>query len=617
MEENAKLLSFLIENPYLSQRELSKKMEISLGKTNNILKKCIENKFVIKNGDNKSFRYLITETGEAYLKENLEKIKETKIMINEEISYSVREAVILAAGKRKDFDKPVGLLKVDENEILKRTISILKNNGIEKIVIICGYKNQLIKNSFEKDKNIICINNDKYKWTGTMYSLSLAKDYISDDFILVESDLVFERQAISGIIKNKNRDCLLITNESGSGDEAFVQLKNNYLFKMAKDIHQFNRIDGEMIGISKISYKLYNMMLKEFEKNINPYLNYEYMLLDISRDYKVKCLKIDDLIWGEIDNLEQYKFIEDYLYHRIKRKELEAEKEYIKGLLNKYLDIDISKIDDVLPAGGMTNRNYKIIMENEAYILRIPGAGTENMISRNNEMINSKLAADKGLNVDILMFDENKGIKISKFIECAETLTARTAKKEENMVLVADILRELHNSKINMENEFDVFKEIERYENILKQHDVDFYQGYDFIRKKVINLKNVIKEYSFKLVPSHNDTVPENFIKDKNGKMFLIDWEYSGLNDEMWDLAAHSLECGFNEEDDELFFRKYFKGDIDKDNKIKILINKILQDFLWSIWTLIKEAEGDDFGTYGIERYNRARKNIEILENLI
>ena len=226
MEENAKVISFLIENPYLSQRELSKKMGISLGKINNILKKCIENNFIIKDGDSKSFKYLVTEIGESYLNENLKKIKETKIMINEETSYIVKEAVILAAGKRKDFDKPVGLLKVDENEILKRTISILKNNGIEKIVIICGYKNQLIKNSFEKDKNIICINNDKYKWTGTMYSLSLAKDYISDDFILVESDLVFERQAISGIIKNKNRDCLLITNESGSGDEAFVQLKN-------------------------------------------------------------------------------------------------------------------------------------------------------------------------------------------------------------------------------------------------------------------------------------------------------------------------------------------------------------------------------------------------------
>ena len=52
-----------------------------------------------------------------------------------------------------------------------------------------------------------------------------------------------------------------------------------------------------------------------------------------------------------------------------------------------------------------------------------------------------------------------------------------------------------------------------------------------------------MKEHGSVLVPSHNDTVPENFIKDINGRLYLIDWEYSGLNDEMWDLAAHSIEC--------------------------------------------------------------------------
>ena len=85
----------------------------------------------------------------------------------------------------------------------------------------------------------------------------------------------------------------------------------------------------------------------------------------------------------------------------------------------------------------------------------------------------------------------------------------------------------------------------------------------------------------------------------------------------MWDLAAFSLECGFTEEDDELFFKLYFEGEIEKNNKVKFLMNKIFQDFLWAIWTLIKEAEGDNFGTYGIERYNRARKNIEILHKFI
>lgn len=79
----------------------------------------------------------------------------------------------------------------------------------------------------------------------------------------------------------------------------------------------------------------------------------------------------------------------------------------------------------------------------------------------------------------------------------------------------------------------------------------------------------------------------------------------------MWDLAAHMLECDFSEDEEELFLQKYFGSSVIEDRyKTKILIYKICQDFLWSIWTIIKEARGDDFGSYGIDRYNRARKNL-------
>ena len=100
-----------------------------------------------------------------------------------------------------------------------------------------------------------------------MASLAKAKELIDGDFILLENDLVFEEYAIKTVVESSiHRDCILITNESGSGDEAFVEIRNNYLFKMSKDIHQFNKIDGEMIGISKLSFELYKMMLEEFRK---------------------------------------------------------------------------------------------------------------------------------------------------------------------------------------------------------------------------------------------------------------------------------------------------------------------------------------------------------------
>lgn len=81
----------------------------------------------------------------------------------------------------------------------------------------------------------------------------------------------------------------------------------------------------------------------------------------------------------------------------------------------------------------------------------------------------------------------------------------------------------------------------------------------------------------------------------------------------MWDVAAHCLENDFNEDEEEIFLKTYFNSVPNESYKIRVLINKIFQDFLWSLWTKVKEASGDDFGTYGIERYNRAKQNLNKL----
>ncbi|MBI6034473.1 phosphotransferase, partial [Clostridium perfringens] len=184
--------------------------------------------------------------------------------------------------------------------------------------------------------------------------------------------------------------------------------------------------------------------------------------------------------------------------------------------------------------------------------------GTSSMINRRDEMINSKLAADEGIDAKILFFDEESGVKIAELIEGAETLNPATAKKKENMELVVGALRTLHNSEIKMENRFNVFEKIEDYESLVKKVNVTLFEDYYEIKTRVLKLEKVLEDNGMEIKPCHNDTVPENFVKDINERMYLIDWEYSGLNDPMWDLAAHSIECDFSEDDEELFLNLYF-----------------------------------------------------------
>lgn len=615
LEDRLEVLKTLNDNFNINQRELAKRTNMSLGKINAVLKEFTEDGFIDRIINNRGTLYKVTEKGMKFLEENIASAKNTRLKLHEEEKKIVKEAVILAAGRAEHFGKPVGMLEIEDFKLIDRTLNILKENGINKITIVTGYKSECYEEYFKDSKNITLVKSDTYKWTGTMHSLSLAKDYVEDDFLLIENDLIFEGRAIKELVESKNRDCILFTNESGSGDEAFVEIRDNHLFKMSKDIHQFNRIDGEMIGLTKISYKLYQMMLEEFKGNVNPYLNYEYVLLDVARNYNIGFVKIDDLAWGDADTKKEYEKIVNHLYPTIRRRELSYEINNIKAIVREALKVNDEDITEVTPAGGMTNKNYRICVKGIRYILRVAGTGTEQMINRSTEMFNSAIASEKGYNVEVPYFNLETGVKISKFIENAETLTHRSVKKEENLRQVTKILRSLHESKdFHMDNEFNVFRELEKYEEILRGDRGQFFDDYDEVREKVMALEEELKACGRVFVPSHNDLVSENLVKDTEGRIYLIDWEYSGVNDDMWDLAALSLENEFSEDDIELMFRLYFNGkDADDNSRRRLLIHQICQDTLWAVWTLIKEAEGDDFGTYGIDRYNRAKEYLKKL----
>lgn len=615
LEDRLEVLKTLNGNFNINQRQLAKRTGMSLGKVNSILKEFTLDGYIDRIANNKGNLYKVTDKGMKILEENLNNAKNTRLKLHEEERKVVKEAVILAAGKKECFGKPTGMLEIEDFKLIDRTMTILKENGIKKIVIVTGYESHFYEDYFKNSKNVICVKSDKYKWTGTMYSLSLAKNHIKDDFLLIENDVIFEKRAIEELCKSKDRDCVLITNESGSGDEAFVEIRDNHLYKMSKDIHQFNRIDGEMIGLTKVSYKLYKMMLDEFKDNVNPYLNYEYVLLDVARNYNIGYVKIDDLAWGDIDSPKEYNKVKNNLYPTIRRREVAYEINNIKQIVCDAMKVNSKDVSEIVPAGGMTNKNYRVCIKNTRYILRIAGIGTEEMINRNTEMFNSAIASERGYNVEVPYFNLETGVKISKFIENAETLTPRSIKKEENLSQVTKILRNLHEDKcFKMDNEFNMFRELEKYEEILKKDNGTFFEDYKEVRKKVMSLEEELEKCGGRKVPSHNDLVAANLVKDTAGKIYLIDWEYSGINDDMWDLAALSLENDFSEDDIELMFKLYLNGkDADEKTRRRLIINQICQDVLWAVWTLIKEAEGDDFGTYGVDRYNRAKEKLNEL----
>lgn len=615
------ILLLINNNDRVTQRFLADESGISLGGVNSIIKNLEEQNYIVKTGNTKS-DYCLTMQGIDLLERFVVENNKRRIRLEDSSKNQVvRQAVILAAGDASEFGKPVGFLKVGQETVISRIIKLLDERNIDEIIIVAGYKKEYFLELEKSNPKVRVVINDRYKYTGTMYSLSLCKDLVHDDFILIKNNLVFQERAIRKVIECDDHTSLLVTSESGSGHEAFVEIREDRVYKLAKDRNQFNKIDGELVGVMKISFNFYTKMLKQFEGNKNPYINCEYTLMDVGREYKVGYIKLDDLAWYEITTKKNLKKVRGYVYSSILRRDDLKRMDHLKKELVRELDIKIEDIRSIEAAGGMTNKNYKVDINGELFILRIAGVGTENMINRVNERNNSIIGSILGLNTDTLYFNERTGVKVSKFIDNAETLNPATAKKENNMEIVAGLLKKLHFSCVDFDNEFNVFREIEKYEKLVKDVNGKFYDEdeYPIIRDRVMNLENELNRIGRDLYTCHNDTVAENFIKGVDSN-YLIDWEYAGMNDPMWDIAGHIIECDFNEDEEELFKNKYFSIDYDlkkgteKASEVqeeKILMFKICQDFLWTIWTVYKEAKGVYFGDYGPMRYERAKVNLE------
>lgn len=275
-------------------------------------------------------------------------------------------------------------------------------------------------------------------------------------------------------------------------------------------------------------------------------------------------------------------------------------KEKISSLLSQ--EEEVLSVEQL---GGMTNQNYLVKTTNKQYIVKFFGKGTEKLINRQDEKYNLELLKDLDLDVKNYLFDIEAGIKVNEYIESAITLDSTSIKTKFDKI--APILQTIHASGKELRGEFAPFEEIKKYESLIEEKIP--YANYETVREEVFSLEKRLADLGVDRKSCHIDLVPENFIESPQGRLYLIDWEYSSMNDPMWDLAALFLESEFTRQEEEDFLSHY-ESEQTPVSREKIAIYKILQDTIWGLWTVYKEEQGADFGDYGVSRYQRAVKGL-------
>lgn len=222
----------------------------------------------------------------------------------------VKLAVILAAGggtriRDKIGEVPKGFIELDSKPIIERSIENLINVGINRIIIVTGYLSEYYDALRKKYSALETIRNEKYADSGSMYSLYVARDLIKENFLLLESDLIYERRALTELLENQKENAVLISGKTNSGDEVYIDSKKGKISNITKTLSKVESLAGELVGISKISLPLFDVMKDLSEDLFKDSLHQEYETDAIAmsaKRYPVNYHLVEDLAWAEIDD---------------------------------------------------------------------------------------------------------------------------------------------------------------------------------------------------------------------------------------------------------------------------------------------------------------------------
>jgi len=271
---------------------------------------------------------------------------------------------------------------------------------------------------------------------------------------------------------------------------------------------------------------------------------------------------------------------------------------------------DVADPSEVQRLMGLTNRVYAVHLPERVVVLRIPGEGTEEYIDREVEAHNALAAARAGVAPEVLYSDPKSGLMMTRHVEGTTMSPSLFLSSEGAPARAATALRKLHQSGEQFRFRFELFAMIDDYRKVLSRLGASLPEGYEDVVAEAAAVREALEAHPVELAPCHCDPLCENFI-DTGERMWLVDWEYSGMNDPLWDLGDLSVEAGFGPEADREMMEAYCDGSVPEALYGRMIVYKAMCDLLWTLWGLIQHANNnpaDDFWAYAVNRFERCKR---------
>jgi thiamine kinase-like enzyme len=261
--------------------------------------------------------------------------------------------------------------------------------------------------------------------------------------------------------------------------------------------------------------------------------------------------------------------------------------------------------------GGITNRNFKVTVDGEAFVLRLGGKDTELLgIDREVEHGASVVAAEAGVGPEVVAF-VGEGWLVTRFIEGRPVPPEEM--RSERLEEAAATLRLIHEGG-HVPGHFDVFRVVEAYRDTAAERGVAIPPAYDEAKALADTIESARGEQP--AVPCHNDLLNANFL-DEGGRLRIVDWEYAGMGDRFFDLANFSVNHGLGAAENEAFLTAYF-GAARPDDLAALERMRFMSDFREAMWGVVQQgisALDFDFAAYADEHFERLARTAAALDS--
>ena len=254
-------------------------------------------------------------------------------------------------------------------------------------------------------------------------------------------------------------------------------------------------------------------------------------------------------------------------------------------------------------AGGITNRNYRVAVDGEVFVVRIPAqSGSLLGIDRPVEHAASRLAAAAGIGPDVIAFVEPEGVLVTRFIE-GRPVRDHEVHEPAMLERIAQSLRRIHQAGA-IATSFSPFRVVEAYALTATRHGGRLPAAHERAQAIAVDIERALSPQA--AVLCHNDLLNANFIDD-GVSIRIVDWEYAGMGDRFFDFGNFAVNHQLTEDDEAWLLAAYF-GRVASAQHARLKLMRLMSDYREAMWGVLQQAISEldfDFSAYAAKHFDR------------